>query len=242
MKKNNLMIGMSLVFLIAIVSLGLLIFSEKGNIFALNNINKKLDTYIEENFNNIEKEAMIEETNFNIEDKSYSRTITNNINENLTFIITYNEDGTISENYEEEYYKGLSLIESIEKDINKYNKEEYITINLELDQMSDNTKEDLINDKEINLLPIYTLNKEIVHQTFEAEIIAKDLLELLNHNNLYNITEYSLKITTVEETYKLSNITKEFITREDLITILPIIISDHKIALNDYNIIVEKGV
>ncbi len=241
MKKNRLILGMSLVTLIAIISLGLIIVSEKGNIILLNKINSELDSYIEDNYKDILQDITITDTKFSLDENSYTKTATSEVNEDLSFEVTYTKDAEIISNYEDNYLKGLSLIEQHEKDINKNFDDYYLTVNLDLDQMSDKTKTSFIKKEEINLLPIYTLNIEIIESTFNAEEINTLLKETVKNKPDYNITKYYLKITTTEEIIEFSNLNENIINNENFENILSESKDDYKLALDKYNIIVEKG-
>ncbi len=241
MKKNNLILGMSLVTLIAIISLGLIIVSEKGNLILLNQINKELDNYIEENYNDILKDLTITETKFTLDENSYTKTAISEVNEDLSFDITYTKEEEIISTYETNYLKGHSLIKSYEETINKDFDDYSLTINLELDQMSDKTKTSFIKNEDINLLPIFTLNLEIIETTFNAKEISDLLKQTVINKPDYNITKYYLKITTTEEVVEFSNLSEEIINNENLETILLESKEDYKLALDKYNIIVEKG-
>ena len=87
MNKNSLIFGRAIFTLFIIIAFGLIIVNEKGGKIFLPKATNKINTYIDENYNQIKEEIAIE--NIDYKNRTFTAKIISKQNKNLFFYITY---------------------------------------------------------------------------------------------------------------------------------------------------------
>lgn len=181
-KRNKLTLSMGIFYMLVILLLGLIIINEKKKDLLIPHIQKKIDNYIEEKYNDQKDEFNYSKIK-RYGDK-YSIKVSNKKNKDLYFKIIYNKN-KISDTYKKDYYNGKTLNKSIEKYLNnmleekkKNNKNLYnrykIVYNTDFNNCTTYVKNNLL--KKNYLLPIYTIYIETNYTNLE---------EILNDINTY---------------------------------------------------------
>lgn len=97
-EKNFLTIGMSLLFLIIVVSFSLIVFSKKDSPFLLKTAEKKMIKYIEKKYDNEKDKFKYEKVTYNNDTCDYSMVITNT-DDNKKFVVILKK-GELKDNYQ----------------------------------------------------------------------------------------------------------------------------------------------
>ncbi len=216
--KNSLIVGRGIFLLIIIVSLGLLVISEKKGTILEPKIDKKIDEYIETNYsdilNNINKNSIYYKNN------SYIKKISSKDNKNLYFYVIY-KDKEITDTYKKDYIEGKSLLDYLNKDIekkiqNKIKIKCKVNSVTKLNDYSEKVQERIIKEDNLLELKFYYIQKEIMINDWNSETITNEINNLINKVESNNITPkyYEITITNKNEittSIKISNITKDFV-------------------------------
>ena len=214
-KQRNLLYGQALFALLIIIAFGLIIINEKKTVIQMPKVQKKIDSYIDEkynNLNNINKEKLIFKKN------EYILKITSKENSNLYFYIKYNNN-TITDTYTEDYLEGNSLLGKIKNDLEKdiltnLKIKTKVEIDTKLNNYNDQIKEKIIKES-IKDIKIYNIQTNII----------------INKWNKEDITE----------SYKIKNLNKDFINNKSNIQIIDDIINEKETnLLKDNKISFEK--
>lgn len=161
MNKNSLIIGRAIFTLFIIIAFGLIIVNEKGGKIFLPKATNKINTYIDENYNQIKEEIAIE--NIDYKNRTFTAKIISKQNKNLFFYITY-KNKKIQDTYQKDYIEGKSILtylnKKIEKEINDKTNIEYKVHEIStLDKYTDNVKEQIIKEENLLSLRYYYLEK-----------------------------------------------------------------------------------
>ena len=158
-KQRRLLYGQALFTILIMVSLTLIIINEKKNIILIPKIEKKIDSYIEENYNDLKN---INKSKITIKNNKYIVKISSKKNKNLYFYITYSNN-KITDTYKKDYLEGKTLLNKIEKNLeedifNKINIKSKVIIDNKLNNYTDQIKEKIIKEdiKEIKIYNIET--------------------------------------------------------------------------------------
>ena len=183
-KMNKLMIGQALLFGLIIIFFGLIIVREKVPSLKSKTVEEDINLYYEKNYSDLDVSSG--DLEYNEDDNSYSITYYDKEYHELNFTIT-SLNNKITDNYEENYIKGKSVIENCEKLVlDKYN-EVFNNTNYQ------NIKVDFKDLDEYN----------------DAEVI--DILE----GNIYNTglfsVSYYVKVDSLDDVY-LNNLIDSFNT------------------------------
>ena len=194
--------------MLVIVALSSIILSEKMYPLLSNRVDEKIETYIIDNYKdlNIESDKTIYKNN-NYQKKVYSKD-----NKNLYFNIYY-KNKKIKDDYKKEYLEGNTFLKHIskliEKDIkNKTNLNTKVSINKKLNNYNDDIKERLIKEKDLSQLSIYNIRIKIKTKYDKKVItnIIKDINNRLKTNNI-KPKELVFEITNEEDITKSVEIT-----------------------------------
>lgn len=243
-EQKRLTIGMTIFAFFIFVSFGIIIVTEKSAPYFSPKIDKKLNTYLKENYASIINELNVGNTNY--EDTIYKLKVTSAKNKNLYFYIKYS-NREITDTYQEDYKEGKTLLEKICTDLerkleNKYKQKFSINILTTLDKFSDQVKENIIQEENISTLPIYSLDTTI-QTTFTKEEITNTIQLFYKQLLKDNITPKSYNLTIVDrekenKSIKINGLTKEII--EDDEVLLPII--NDIISGKNSSILKEKNI
>lgn len=247
-KQKFLITQMSLFFFIVVLLLGLIIIKEQKPKLMLNKVDKKMQEYINNNYDDIKDEIELGKTSY--QNNKYTQKITNKQNENLYFIITY-QNKKITTTYKKDYEEGYTLAKEIEKNLNKTLEEKTkiskppvdkisISFNTKLNNCTTLIKKRLIAGKYD--LPLYTVNVEKMIN-YTEEDLNNELLLLDNYISELGLNpkEYNLKYTDQKNITNTIDITlKSDIISTDSLTISNAIITNNKTMLEKYNIVVKQ--
>ena len=115
-EKTKLTYGMALLFIFFMVTFGSIVINEQMKIKRLPKAAKKITTYIKENYK--DEDITIGKTKYFIKCDCYKSKVTNKTNKDLYFTVTYKNKHT-TDDFKENYKKGKSLLNKIEKDLTK---------------------------------------------------------------------------------------------------------------------------
>ncbi len=183
-KATKLIIGQALLFSIVIIFFGFIIIREKVPFFKAKDEEAAIKEYFEDNYSDLE--VVSGDLEYNKDNNSYSITYYNKDYEELNFTIT-SLNNKITDNYEENYVEGKTIIENAAVSVlNKYK------------EIFDNTSYQDIKIVFKNL-----------NEYSSDEII--DILEDNIYNTGYFTVSYYVKVDSLDETY-LNNLINSFNT------------------------------
>ena len=243
-KRNKLTLQMFSFFLIIFIIFGTIIINEKKTTIFLPKIENFINEYIEKNYNYIE----LKKSKITIKNNIYIMKVMNKENNNHYFYIKY-FNKQITDTYEEDYFKGQTLINHLNKQIEKTIKQKTnnkytVIINNTYDNYSSKIKERLLKEKNIETLPIYTIETEIT-TIWNDEIITNEITNIMTSLNNKNITpkNYTITITDKEnitKAVKITNLSIKNIENNNLSMIINDIINNKKTNILSENKIAYK--
>ena len=183
-KMNRLMIGQALLFGLIIIFFGIIIVKEKVPSLKSKNVEEDINTYFEENYNDLDVSKG--DLKYNKDDNSYSITYYDKDYKKLNFTIT-SLNNKITDNYKENYVKGKDVIKNASKDVLDKYKDIFSNTNYEKIKV------------EFKDLDEYS----------EAEVV--DILEGNIYNTGYYSVSYYVKVDSLDEVY-LNNLINSFNT------------------------------
>ena len=154
-KMNRLMIGQALLLGLILIFFGFIIVREKVPSLKAEDEEKAINSYFNDNYNKLD--VLSSDLEYNKDDNSYSITYYDKDYKELNFIIK-SINNKITDNYEDNFVKGKSIIEKCEKLVlEKYNEVfkntnyKYIKIEFKtLDKYSDEEKKDILEENIYN--------------------------------------------------------------------------------------------
>ena len=183
-KMNRLMIGQALLLGLILIFFGFIIVREKVPSLKAEDEEKAINSYFNDNYNKLD--VLSSDLEYNKDDNSYSITYYDKDYKELNFIIK-SINNKITDNYEDNFVKGKSIIEKCEKLVlEKYN------------EVFKNT-----NYKDIKI-EFKTLDKY-------SDEEKKDILEENIYNTGYYSVSYYVKVDSLDEVY-LNNLINSFNT------------------------------
>lgn len=242
-KMKKLKIQYTIFVMFICIAFGSIILTEKLKPIRNDDIDKRFQVYIEENYKDL-KDTITEDTYY--KNLKYNKKVINKYNENYYFMLYY-ENKKITDTYKKDYVEGKTFLKHIEKAIKqqineKVNGNYEVTINTKLNKFSDEIKEKIIKENNLKSLKIYDLEIKfkttIEEQNLTDQIIAK--IDKLEKNDIYPKT-YSMEITDKEDStksIKITGLTIEIIQGENFSIIISDIINNNKESelLNENNI------
>ncbi|MDO5394242.1 MAG: hypothetical protein Q4F33_06555, partial [Mycoplasmatota bacterium] len=186
-EQHKLTIQMAFFFLIIFVIFGTIILKEKQDILFLPKIETKLNEYLTTNYSSLNlKTSKIKSKN-----NKFTMKVMNSTNNNLYFYITYHNK-KITDTYEKDYQEGNTLINYLNKEIEKIIKEKTndsykVKINNTYDNFSSKIKETLLKEEKLESLKIYTLEKELT-TSWDSQTITKTISTIMTTLETENIT------------------------------------------------------
>jgi len=245
-KQRRLLYGQALFTILIMVSLTLIIINEKKNIILIPKIEKKIDSYIEENYNDLKN---INKSKITIKNNKYIVKISSKKNKNLYFYITYSNN-KITDTYKKDYLEGKTLLKKIEKNLeedifNKINIKSKVIIDNKLNNYTDQIKEKIIKE-DIKEIKIYNIETSTNINKWNKNDITNNINTIINkiYSNNYNPKSISITITNNEditESYKINNLNKDFINNKSNTQIINDIINNKETnLLKENNISFDK--
>ena len=245
-KQRRLLYGQALFTILIMVSLTLIIINEKKNIILIPKIEKKIDSYIEEKYNDLKN---INKSKITIKNNKYIVKISSEKNKNLYFYITYSNN-KITDTYKKDYLEGKTLLNKIEKNLeedifNKINIKSKVIIDNKLNNYTDQIKEKIIKE-DIKEIKIYNSETSTNINKWNKNDITNNINTIINkiYSNNYNPKSISITITNNEditESYKINNLNKDFINNKSNTQIINDIINNKETnLLKENNISFDK--
>lgn len=243
-KYKRLNIARGIFTFIIFVIFGIIICTEKGGDFLIPKVNEKLNNYLTTNYKNIINDINQEETTY--KDRKFTMKITDKINENHYFYITY-DNGKITDTYKEDYIQGKTLLKEITKDLEKeiYEKTKInakVNILSSLDEYTTKVQDIILKEKNLLNLKIYSVDINIDLNTWNATNATTTITDTLNKfiEKKINPKSYTITINNlndITETIEIYNITNDFVNNNNKEKILNDIIKNKKSdLLDEYNI------
>lgn len=236
MNKNILIIERGIFTLLIVTMLGLIVVNEKGGEIFSSKIQKKIDTYINENYSSIKNH--IELSPIEYKNKIFTITIKSKENKNHTFSITYNK-GNITDTYQTDYKEGKKLLTHIEEEIkneiyNKTNIECSIHTTTTFDNYTEKIQERLLKEDNLIDLKIYYIEKELMIDNWNNESISKEITNFIESIDKYNIEPkyYKIIITNVKDitdSIEINNITTDFLNENNKKEIINDILNNNEL-------------
>lgn len=212
MNRNKLTYGMAFFFLISFTLLGFIVVEEKKVDIMMPKVEKKIDTYLKEHYVSIKTELKKEKLIYDEKNKKFIQKITNHQNKNLYFYLSYQKKKIIS-TYKEDYQYGKTLLTHIEKNLEEQinDKTIKVKINTPLNKMSQEVKEQLLKEKNLKNLKIYTIEKDLKVDFFTLPYILQAINQLsIEHKaNQISPKNYTLTITNrsdITQSIKIENL------------------------------------
>lgn len=243
-EANKLTLQMALFFLIIFVIFGTIIIKEKSTTLFLPKIESSINEYISKNYSTLEltKEEITEKNN------TFTMKVMNKTNNNLYFYISYSNK-KITDTYQEDYVEGKTLINHLNKKIEKNIKEKTnynckAVINNTYNNFSEKVKQILLTEKNIESLKIYTLETEIT-TSWNYETITNNITNIMTTLEQNNITPKNYTITITDQNditnaVKISNLTTKNLENNNLYIIINDIINNNNTTiLSENNITYE---
>lgn len=206
---RKLTIQMALFFLVVFVLFGTIVVKEKSNVLFLPKIENSINTYITENY----KELELNTNKVNEKDNKFTMKVTNKSNKNHYFYITYSNK-KITDTYKSDYKKGKTILnylsKQLEKDLQESTNKSYkVTFDNTLDNYSEKVQTEILSEN-IKTLKIYTIEKEIT-TTWNTSEITKHISTTMATIEKESFTpkNYTITITNkddITESVKIFNL------------------------------------
>ena len=195
--KNKLTLGMGILYLVVILSFGLIIINEKAGDYKKPKIEEKLKEYLKTNY----KESF-NTSKIKYQVGKYTLKVSNKDNNHLYFYIYY-ENKKITNTYKKDYLEGRTLNNYMSKYQNKKikNNKYKVKYEVKLNNCTKNVKESLIKGNYD--LPIYTL-----YFNDEYNDLSTKLNEVKNYASSIKLNpkEYNLTLENKKNINKSINI------------------------------------
>ncbi len=245
--KKGLLLGRGIFIIIVIVSLGLIVINENGGELFIEKANKKIDNYIEANFQTTINSFNTEKTKY--KNTIYSRKITSKKNKNHYFYINYDKK-EVTDTYKKDYEEGKTILnylnKKIEKEIKKKTKETCKVFPVgKLNNYSEKVQERIIKEEDLLELKYYYIEKELIIDKWNKKDITIEIEKLIKTMKNNNITPkyYVITITSKEDITKsieITNITEDFINLNNKEEIINNILEDKETNILKENKITYK--
>ena len=247
-EKDRLTYSMGFLFIFFLLSFAIIIMNEKINMKKLPDAKKKITTYVKSNYKS--EFIKIGKTEYITKCSCFKTKVTNKKNKDLYFTVTY-KNKKLSNTYNEDYKKGRSLLNKIEKDLtkdfqnrNKKYNELYetlkIKINKNLDDFNPSVKEEIINSTNYKNLNIYEIEGELIIDNWTFNDINSAIIGFNNavQEQKFNPTAYDFYITNPKqsgESFKIEDLKVSLIKESILNELIPAIKDNKKEILKKYN-------
>lgn len=237
-KQKKLTLQRGIFVFIVFVALGVIVVTEKFGNIMIPKVTKKLNTYIEENY----KDLNLNTNEVTYKNTTYTMKVESKENKHHYFYINY-YNKKITDTYKKDYIEGKNLLnyikKKLKKDINtKTNINCDVEITSTLDKYTNIVREKIIKEDNLLELKFYIIKKELIIDKWDEETITNKINNFLS--NFTDITPKSYTITVtnkddITESIEIKNITKE-VSKE----IINDIIKDEKSDLLKENKITYK--
>lgn len=213
-KQKKLVFGRSIFVFIVFVALGIIVFTEKFGSIMIPKVTKKMNTYIEENY----KDLNIKTNKVTFKNTTYTMKVESKENKHHYFYINY-FNKKITDTYKKDYVEGKNILnytkKKLEKKINtKTNTICEVEITSTLNKYTNIVQEKIIKEDNLLELKFFIVKKELIIDDWNDETITNKINKFINKFTTNNITpkSYTITITNKEdvtESIEIKNITKE---------------------------------
>ncbi len=247
-EKTKLTYSMALLFVFFIVTFGSIVINEQINMKKLPKAKKNITTYIKEKYK--DEDINIGKTKYYVNCSCYKTKVTNKINKDLYFTVTYKNKHT-TDDFKEKYKKGKSLLNKIEKDLTKDFQESNktkgkindtlkIRIDKNLDEFNPSVKKRIVESQNYKKLNIYKVEGELIINNWTFPDINNSIIAFHNTTitEKFNPVSYNFYITNPNkssENFKIENLKTDYIKLEILNELVPAIKDNNKDILKKYN-------
>lgn len=232
--QRRLLIARNAFLFIIFVCFGVIIVTEKSSGLLLPKIEKKMQEYLDSNYNDIQEG--IKKSKVSYDNPVYKMKITSIDNKNHFFYILYS-DRKISDTYKEDYVEGKQLFTKIQKDLengirNKISTSVKVEIISTLDKYTSKVQDRIIREDNLLELKFYSIEKELTIKDWNSKEITSSIIDFIKKCSSNKITPKSYKLVVtnssdITESIEISNITEDFITNENNEKIITDILSDN---------------
>ena len=246
-KQKRLLIARNLFIFFIFIAFAIIIVNEKASGIFIPKIEEKMNNYLKENYQNIEKDFQKNKVTY--KNAVYEMKVSSKNNSHHCFYITYSNN-KIKDTYKKDYLEGEQILnytkENLQKNIEKItnNKVEIIITN-KLNNYTKAVQEQIINNKDLLQLKFYIIKQELELTSWKKEDITKAITETISNYQKNNITpkSYTLTITNkkdITESIEISNLTNDFLKNPKQEEIINDIINDNNSSLLKENKIKYK--
>lgn len=237
-EKNKLVLQMGMFFILVVGIFAYIVLNEKKYLVLTPKVEKKLSTYINNNYAEKKADLNIGKVEYTLTDRSYRIKLSNNKNNNLYFYVIYRSK-KITDTYKKDYKEGKSLYNYTNDIYQKKFKNSKLFFSKTLDKYPNTIYEEIIND-DIMKLPIYSVVTELTVDKHDLKTLDSAINSFYVDNINYGYNPKSYEITIVDKndikfSVKIKGLTEELITN-NLNQILDGIIKNDKNIMNIYNI------
>lgn len=231
-KQKKLLIQRTIFLFIVFVSLGVIIVTEKAGTIMIPKINKKITTYINDNYSDIKD--TIKRSKLTYKNTKYTTKITNNTNKNHYFYIYY-QNKKIKDTYKKDYLEGKNLLTHIKKKLEKEilketNTNVKVKIISKLNEYTSTVQERLLKEEDLLNLKFYNIEKELLIENWNSKEISTELSNTIKKYNDDSITpKYYILIINNKSNLKESitiKLTEDFLINNEKELIIEDIIND----------------
>ena len=200
-KQLKLLMYRRIFVLLTFIIFGIIIIYEKKETILLPKVDNKINTYINENYNEIKNNLIKGKTTY--KNNTFTKKIINKNNKNHFFYIKYKKR-KIKDTYKKDYLQGKQLLNNLESKIKKTIKEKTnydveIKSTTTLNNYSKKVQSILIEEKNIEQISFYNIEIELIVKWDKKEIYNEilKLLTTIKENNI-NPKNYIIIISNKE--------------------------------------------
>lgn len=246
-KQKQLVLARAVFTLIIFVAFGLIIINEKASSILIPKIQKKLDSYITQNYSDLQQ--TIQTNSIQYKNNIYKMKVSSKDNKNHYFYITYSNK-KIQDSYQKDYVEGQNILNHIQKKLQKEIEEItttkcQINITSTLNNYTSAVQERIIKEDNLLQLKFFTISKELYLESFDTIEIDNQIKEIIKQYKEKSITPKSYTITIINKkditkAIEISNITEDFINNLSSKQIIDAIIKENNEQLLKANKITYK--
>lgn len=211
-KQKKLSFERGIFVFIVFVLLGVIVVTEKFGNIMIPKIEKKINTYIEDNYKNLN----LKTNNVTFKNTTYTMKVESKENKNHYFYINY-YNRKITDTYKKDYVEGKNLLNYIKKELkkeinDKTNANCDIEITSTLDKYTEIVREKIIKEDNLLELKFYIIKKELIIDKWDAETITNKINSFIDKFNNITPKSYTITITNkndLTESIEIKNITKK---------------------------------
>lgn len=249
---------MALLFLFVFVFFGVIILLEKGNPFQFYIASQKIEDYTQKNYPTLYDDFQVSSLSYFPKQNQYGITVKDKRNEDLSFVIAYNHRKEIEDTYFFDYVEGTNFLAITENKIsdklNQRIKDKTFlrdfsfyraSIKKTLDQLEPSIQEDLIYERNLEQLPIYSIEASTSVSTMNVDEWKKQFEALIKQTNKISFEplDYALFICKKDDgnnCIQIKGVTEKVLREENLSVIFQEMLENKERIENQYHITYQK--